>query len=545
MSDVLLLPSAILVPDELRADLGPIPTGMIPLHGRPTLHHIVDSYQDVSPYVVCDERADLIKSYLSRESLDWSVIELEETSSLGNTVESALNPILDEQSFDGEKNLYINFADTIVTPNQPEADPDFVSYNVEKNPIRWTCFRGDNKIESIIPKYAPSVTGSFNVFNGLFRISEPRKFAKTLRAAFKEESTEVNSFYRALQVYLSTRKYNLVQADEWIDVGHIDTYYQAKKQFLNVRKFNRLSTDSQRNRITKSSEEATTIEAEYNWYSSIPEEIEAFAPKVYGYDESRSSLELEYIGYPPLRDLHLHGEHGLHIWNRIFSRIFYMLDTFGQFRTESDIEHSLREMYLHKTKRRLSAIEDVVLQPFNRSSVKINGQKVDGLPEIVEDLDWKLHAAGLFELTKFTVIHGDLCFSNILFDLRNGVVKLIDPRGEFGSHIVYGDQRYDLAKLRHSVAGNYDFIINDMFEIYVDDSSGVISYNVYTNKSHNKRKELFDGLLKQKYPEWFSKIKTIESLLFLSMVPLHNDSVKRQQYMLARGVKQFNEVIDL
>ncbi|WP_251923221.1 hypothetical protein [Salinibacter ruber] len=542
MSDVLLLPSAILVPDELRADLGPIPTGMIPLHGRPTLHHIIDLYENVDPYVVCDKRADLIKKYVCRESLHWSVIELKGTTSLGDTIKSALNTILDERDFDTDENLYINFADTIVSQNQPDTNADFVSYNIEKNPIRWTCFRGDDKINSIVPKYAPTVTGEFNVFNGLFRVSKPKEFARALGDILKGERADADPFYRALQVYLTGRKYDLVRADEWIDVGHIDTYYQAKKKFLNVRKFNSLSTDGQRNRITKTTEEASTIEAEYNWYTSLPEEIEAFAPKVYRYDESSPSLELEYIGYPPLRDLHLHGAHGLHIWNRIFDRLFSMLDTFAQFRAFGDIEHSLREMYLHKTKRRLSEIQETVLRPFNRSILEINGQKVEGLPAIVGNLDSKLCAAGLLELDEFSVIHGDLCFSNILFDLRNRVVKLIDPRGKFGPYTIYGDQRYDLAKLRHSVAGNYDFVINDMFNIDVKEKHGIIKYNVYTNKEHNNRRDLFDNLIRQKFPGWLPHIKLVEALLFLSMVPIHSDSIKRQQYMLARGIKQFNEV---
>ena len=33
---------------------------------------------------------------------------------------------------------------------------------------------------------------------------------------------------------------------------------------------------------------------------------------------------------------------------------------------------------------------------------------------------------------KGRIIHGDLCFSNILFDLPNQIVRLIDPRGRFG-----------------------------------------------------------------------------------------------------------------
>lgn len=124
-------------------------------------------------------------------------------------------------------------------------------------------------------------------------------------------------------------------------------------------------------------------------------------------------------------------------------------------------------------------------------------------------------------------------------------MKLIDPRGEFGSHVIYGDQRYDLAKLRHSVAGKYDFIINDMFDINVDAQASTIDYEVYRNNVHEEREQLFDSLLQQKYRGWFKHIRLIESLLFLSMVPLHSDNKRRQGYMLARGLELFNEVANL
>ena len=37
-------------------------------------------------------------------------------------------------------------------------------------------------------------------------------------------------------------------------------------------------------------------------------------------------------------------------------------------------------------------------------------------------------------------MHGDYCFSNIIFNHKDGIVKLIDPTGSFGSKIgIYGE----------------------------------------------------------------------------------------------------------
>jgi streptomycin 6-kinase len=58
-------------------------------------------------------------------------------------------------------------------------------------------------------------------------------------------------------------------------------------------------------------------------------------------------------------------------------------------------------------------------------------------------------------ITHATVLHGDFCFSNILYDFRMGRIKTIDPRGiDLNNELtIYGDTRYDLAKLSHSILG--------------------------------------------------------------------------------------------
>ena len=74
----------------------------------------------------------------------------------------------------------------------------------------------------------------------------------------------------------------------------------------------------------------------------------------------------------------------------------------------------------------------------------------------------------LAENVQGCIVHGDLCLSNILYDLRSRICKLLDPRGSFGAAGIYGDPRYDVAKLYHSIYGLYDFITNDLFHVSIE-----------------------------------------------------------------------------
>ena len=56
---------------------------------------------------------------------------------------------------------------------------------------------------------------------------------------------------------------------------------------------------------------------------------------------------------------------------------------------------------------------------------------------------------------EFEFIHGDCTFSNLMIR-DNGEPVLIDPRGYFGFSEIFGDERYDWAKLYYSIVGNYD-----------------------------------------------------------------------------------------
>lgn len=544
-SDILLVPSAVLVPDELRLDVGSIPAGMIPLQGHPMLERLSEAYEsiDVTKVVAVSESASDIQDYVERSSYDWTIIDVGTTNSVGQTVLRTLQQ-LPAETIDGSR-LYVNFADTLISPILQINGQDYISYSFEDRSYRWTTFDVvHGTIDSITQKYNSDNDVASPTFVGQFGIADTCKFKYALQSAVETSVNRPDVFYEALLAYLSNREYTLYEPDSWLDVGHLDTYHRAKKEFLNTREFNELEIDEQ-NVITKRSVDTSTLINEINWYNEIPNQLQPYLPRLYEWstDIQDPYVKLEYIGYPSLSDLQLYGSHGHHIWDGVFHRLFDMLDDFRQFQVDAkeyNIRNSLEEIYLSKTRRRLNNLykSGNLTEMFEADLVQINGVSYPSVGYILDQLDEIVDSSGLIDQQQFSIIHGDLCFPNILYDPRNEILKLIDPRGEFGQFTVYGDQHYDIAKLRHSVVGHYEHLINGQFNASFDPDSASINYDIYTTNEQTDRESRFDSLLESRDGFDLEMAKLIEGLLFLSMVPLHADSTTRQQCMIAQGIEK-------
>ena len=168
-----------------------------------------------------------------------------------------------------------------------------------------------------------------------------------------------------------------------------------------------------------------------------------------------------------------------------------------------------------------------------------NGKKIKNLVELTDVIRKLVFDLKLNQKEELNIIHGDYFFANILYDPTANIVKLIDPRGDFGGYGMYGDSSYDLAKLAHSVDGMYDFIVEDLFQL--EELEDGFNYRIFYSENHNKIKELFYSYFSK---EERIKIKFIQSLLFLSMIPLHKDKPKRQKVMLGVGIRILYEVIE-
>jgi hypothetical protein len=99
---------------------------------------------------------------------------------------------------------------------------------------------------------------------------------------------------------------------------------------------------------------------------------------------------------------------------------------------------------------------------------------------------------------------------------------------------------YDIAKLLHSFDGKYDFIISDNYQC--SKNKGSIDYSFRITEKQSQICDTMINALKKTYPDSLIKIKLIEALLFLSMLPLHGDHPDRQRVMLCVGIELLDGV---
>ena len=545
---LVLVPSSRLVDREMQVEVGQIPPVLTPICGKTVLDLVVEQYASILSHgelvVMAHEGGDRIASAVSQQNFDESVSVLciPKVDELGEAILSALNT-LHLSSYDS---LVINFGDTLlkdfVDPRQ-----NTIFYADLEESYRWTSFKSEQgKLTEITDRFVSEKLESSHVFCGVFVINDPVSFRNCLRDAVATDG--VSRFYSALQSYYDSKSYQLVRSDQWMDFGHVDNYYQAKKRLVMRRFFNDVVIDERHATLRKTSLNVEKLSDEIRWYLQLPGNLRKYLPQIFNYSLTGYApfIEMEYYGYPTLSELYTSHGHNLGIWNHVFQGLFSLLKEMRLFWTQEDAAlqvAAMRDMYVTKTVGRLNQIRDhSTLGVWLTSEININGKKYPPLDASLAKLEPLVDRVLLSNPVPFSVIHGDFCLSNLLFDPRSRIMKMVDPRGRFGSHNIYGDPRYDLAKLSHSFNGSYDLIMNGNFFAIVQ--SNDIKYQLYLNTRQQQITNLFNTWAGKVFPDEVEAMRLIEALLFLSMIPLHDDRLDRQIAMLAIGIENFNSLLD-
>ena len=136
--NLVIIPSAKLVPIELQAEFGPIPPAMIPMDGRPSLHYITEQHPGSRFLVVVHEAFADVEAYVDQhiEEEKIRVLNVGNTHSLGETILKALDSL--EQL---PRRMVIQFADTTVLNHATQGDS--ICYAVMDEVYRWTTFGTD------------------------------------------------------------------------------------------------------------------------------------------------------------------------------------------------------------------------------------------------------------------------------------------------------------------------------------------------------------------------------------------------------------------
>lgn len=544
----LLIPSALLVPLDMRNKFGELPTALFPLGNKTMIERLYDKYKDIVDiiYIVVKRKQLLINDYINSKKLPIRIIELDEVRDLGYTIQYGIEFIIrQEPSVDY---VYVNFADSLLDEPIPVDNNDFIYYVTGMSTDEWTYFREkQGKIEIILDKCLvggdTSLGDVSNIFVGVFGFAKPHYFLELLKQ-YSNVHSDMDTFYQAIFTYSQEYPFIILHSQNWFDVGHSDNYSKATTSVA-ARSFNSIEIDEQRGILKKRSENKEKLVNEIRWYLRIPNKLQYLLPRVYDYslDLRDPYVSMEYYGYHTLHESLVFGDLPLVKWQAIFQKLLFAINDMGKFTVTGEriqFEAALRDIYLQKTFDRLDMMRNEPdFHSFFENTITINGTEYRSLNEYIKMLPQLIEKLVVDTfIGQFNIIHGDLCFANILIEDTYDFIRVIDPRGKFGTFDIYGDARYELAKLMHTLEGKYDFIIEDMFDI--DVIGNTIEYHVHkqieniTNVFLDVFRESIDNI---------QAVRLIEATLFLSMIPLHSDYKQRQFAMLATGVMLLEQVI--
>ena len=376
-----------------------------------------------------------------------------------------------------------------------------------------------------------SQLGKRLVLSGYFSFSQTREFLTSL------ERSNYN-FIESLNVYSETNTLNPIQEGEWLDFGHLDQYYRSRSQLTTERKFNKLSIS--RRTVKKSSSIKSKIIAEAEWYENLPMELQIFTPKLLGKfsDSDTNGYETEYLYLTPLSDLATFGRLPNYVWQRIFQCCDDFLIAAKNFKPGL-VPKNLDQLFLNKTQERLLVFSRQRGIDLSKNW-QLGNSQTPSISRIAEDVARLIPKSSQ---NFIQVVHGDFCFSNILYDFRANIIKLIDPRGiaPEKTQSIFGDVRYDIAKLYHSVIGCYDQIVSGHYEIgnYKDYS---VDLFLPVDPQLHQRQEIFKERTFADLSITEACAHPISILLFLSMLPLHADNEDRQIALLANAFRLYLEL---
>lgn len=545
----LLIPSAVLVSRDMRRKFGDLPTALFPLGNKTMIERIYDKYKNSvdKVYIVVKKNRLLVKDYVKFKKLPVEIIELDELNDLGYTIRYGLEHIVSKNN--NVDYVYVNFADSLLDDKLPVSDADFVYYANDINVDEWTYFVEQNgKIKHIIDKNIDETEDEIdkldNIFVGVFGFSKPQELLQKLKST-NETTRRMDSFYQAIYDYSHQYPFTMLETENWFDVGHSENYNKATTN-VTARSFNSIEIDEERGVLKKRSENKEKLVNEIRWYLRLPNKLQYLLPRIYDYSLELNNpyVNMEYYGYHTLHELLMYGNIPLVKWQHIFNKILFAVKDMGRFKVDGsakEFEVAMRDIYLQKTLSRLNKIRnDEKFAKFFIAPIVVNGKEYRSLDEYIALLPNLIEKLLISSFSgKFNIIHGDLCFTNILIEDTYDFLRVIDPRGQFGSYDIYGDARYELAKLMHTLEGKYDLIIEDMFDIDIKDTN--IEYQTHKNIDNILR--VFMDVFRDAIQD-INAVRLVEATLFLSMIPLHSDYVQRQYAMLATGVMLLERVIN-
>lgn len=507
---MILITSAAYITPALASEFGKLPPCMLPVQNRRLYEHQISIVPSGEQIVISLPQSYTLTAYDQRRlsSVGVKIVKVPDSFSLGQSLVYVLNVL----GCYGEK-IGILHGDTLFSELTDETDVCAVA-KVEDN-YDWDMANVHNN----------------SIYAGFFSFSNQSLLIQ------KITENEYN-FIKGVKAYNEVKHLENKMLPDWMDFGLSNTYYRSISKMTTQRFFNSMTVT--RYSVRKSSKDKSKMAAESNWLMSLPSKMKHYAPTVWdsGEEDGEGYYEIEYYYLSSLANLFVFSKNKPYVWEEIIDACVEYLNDEASIKAENAEFYASQNDLLYSTKTIKRLKEYARHTGISLDTPwRLNGIDTPSLMDIIADVEPYIckHDARFA-----TLMHGDPCFSNILYDFRSKTIKVIDPRGRDvdGNMSIYGDFRYDVGKMAHSIIGLYDFIIGGMFE-YVETAPYNISihFEITDELLHIQRyfsNQTFGGYT-------LDELSTYPILihLFLSMLPYHNDYPERQQAMLANALRLY------
>lgn len=401
------------------------PKALVPVDNLPMLFYLFRKYPDKRFVIIADYKKEVMREYLSSfADVKYQVVDASGAGTCGG-VRQAISLIPDHEPFMLVWSDLI-LPDDFILPDEyrgnENPEHDYVGLS-ETFPCRWKYENGTFKEE----RSTEFGVAGFFLFADKGKIKDVPESGELVRWI-----SEQGISFKTIGLG-GTREFGILE--EYVKLS------QAK-----CRPFNKITIEKDifiKEPIDLQGKELA--KREIAWYEkarllNIPE-----LPQIY----ETSPLIMEYINGRNIYDCDFEYKTKKSILKSLVSALKALHESES---VEVD-SFSIQEAYFNKTMSRLSIIQDLV--PFARDrEIVVNGRKCRNVFYYKKELEEKLDQMK-YNCNHFAFIHGDCTFSNLMVKEDNSPV-LIDPRGYFGFTELYGDIRYDWAKLYYSIVGNYD-----------------------------------------------------------------------------------------
>lgn len=323
------------------------------------------------------------------------------------------------------------------------------------------------------------------------------------------------------------------------DVGKFLTYFSGG---FETRYFNRVEGDELT--VVKRSSDKAKMEREYRFYGLLPEQMRHWFVQPFGFEDrgAEASYRMERLGIADMALIWIHGA----ITPAEFEHFTHKVLAFVEQRSmravdREQAERTARDLYVEKVRRRLDQLKREAIYETLDATIRML-PNFDGIESVVaayETMFDRYFAGGRLARPTAAIGHGDLCFSNILYDKPTRIMKFIDPKGAIDESEIWTDPFYDIAKLSHSIFGNYDLINNNLFTIEIGD--GLAPELILNGPDCVPLQLIFQEALEARGYDLYG-VRLREASLFLSMLPLHKDDPRKVLGFLLRAVEIIEEL---